>query len=315
MSRETYPLQFDPPARSRALEVAFLALVILVMLPLLGALVGFIVWGILGVVGLGGTVAVRAGWATGLLFAGVSGVSLVREHIRTGRSRRYRMWPDRLEQPDAGVVIPFDGLTGLQHLPGSTPEEEVVLLTWEPRGRHRVARRRDLPQIWEALERHAVPVVLERLSAALDRGETLTFAEPTGKALRWGAAGSALLLYGLFAGFVSVQSLLGYTPSAALPNAPIAAVLCCGIGVVLLGRWRMARGGGLLVSPTGIRQVRDRYGRELAWGDVQRVIIARQGWIIEGDALGRRCRLGDHAVNAAVLPRLLRTRLSEVPWE
>jgi hypothetical protein len=227
---------------------------------------------------------------------------------RLGRGRELRLWPDRIERDLGGSVEtwPFAlvkavrfferGTDGHQ---GSVRIELETGRALELRGDHW-----SLEPVRDHVRATLVPILEERIRHALADGETVSCREPRAFAAAMIFLGIMLAVWGVAILGLLISSLAGggQVDDVRSPRAAYLALIFTAGGIGVLRFGLSFAGGGLALTSTGVRRVRDRPGDEVPWREVQ---IQDQGHRIEIVGGPRPLRLTSYGDNHAVLVELL----------
>ena len=228
----------------------------------------------------------------------------LREYRRQGGGE-IRLWQDRIERVVGKKVesLPFAEIGEFDHIEGTRPDQERIILRGDDGRTMGIGAPWPITEIERGLQEHAVPVVVGKFRAALDRGETLAFREPFGRALLAAVGGIVSLLAGGFL-VVALSSAL-ITGKPVNPHLVLTGILFLLGGVSSLAWFVRTRGIGMALTKTGLRRPRDSFGPETPWSDVKKMTEDSIGVRLEGDALERPYRLSRRAPNYLVLVLLI----------
>ncbi|MCO5165292.1 MAG: hypothetical protein M9894_02855 [Planctomycetes bacterium] len=232
---------------------------------------------------------------------------------RAGAGRELRLWPDRLERIGRRVEVwSWEEVDRLLLLHTSDQLDRVVLRL---RGGGEVSLRRghwDIDVIRTALERALVPALAERYRAALRQGEAVAFREPLGFAAASLVLGALSGAWGaLILGLVALNALErgGPGPGDLHPVVAGALLMAAGLAGVKLGV--SFQGGGMTLSPTGVRRGPEPSPDEVPWATARAIDRGARLEVTSdrGDLPVRLSRSGEsHAVLVRLLPELIAAR-------
>lgn len=295
---------FRPAAKNRALGLLVYGL---------GGTVISIAVGFLGGLFAGALLHLAVGELPSLVGGFVVGLAvlilLVRFFIRGYRRQagsEIRLWPDRLERVTGEKVetIRFDALAAIEHHETPQPDLGRIVLRPEEGKVVEVTAPWSLAEVGPRLKEIAVPVMVARRRAALDRGEELVFREQQGKAL-WSALGGLLSLG--WGGFLTIGIALAMSrgETQVEPRGLTVGIMFLIAGFSSLTWFIRTRGNGMILTRTGIRKIGRDFGSENPWTDVRRLTLDKMGVRLEGEVLERPYRLSRRAPNFLVLVPLV----------
>ncbi|HZV01749.1 MAG TPA: hypothetical protein VFF73_33870 [Planctomycetota bacterium] len=226
---------------------------------------------------------------------------------RVGRGRELRLWPDRIERdlgrsveawPYAEVkaVRFFD--RGTESHGGSVRIELAAGRTLELRGEHW-----SLEPVREHIRATLVPILDDRIRHALADGEVVSCREPRAFAAALIFLGIMFAIWGVGLLGLLLTSLAGGKLDADMaPRAGYFALIFTAGGIAMIRFGLSFGGGGLAITSTGVRRVRDRPADEVPWREVQ---VHDEGDRIEIVGGPRTLRLTSYGENHPVLVGLL----------
>jgi hypothetical protein len=238
---------------------------------------------------------------------------------RQGAGRALRLWPDRLER-DLGRSVeswPFAEVTKLQLIQrGHDGSGASVKLTLEGgRKLELMAKHWKLDEVVAHLRAALVPAIGERIRRELEEGEVVECREPRGYAAM--TIGFAIMvgIWGVTLLVVLVVSLAGgHGWDANATRAGYCGLLFSIGGAGLLKFGFSFLGGGLALTWTGVRRVKDGPAEEIPWREAS---VVDTGGRIEVTHGSRRLHLTsfgeNHAVLVDLLPRLAGEGKLEAP--
>ncbi len=222
-----------------------------------------------------------------------------------GEMEEVRLWPDRLEwvkgyRTQNYYYHKLDKIRYVQNLDADgdklvliTPEEEISF-----RGFAEVHR------AWQIISELSLPHMLARYQRELQRGEERSFLEPIGRVRLWAIAGLCLLLLDLgVVGYIFYQSFFQAKQAWTLAKIIIYLVVFPLGSISLMTPYFFARRGGILISKTGLRGIKQEKEKELLWPEIEEVRNEELGLLIQGQ--GKKYRLTHNADNYSLFKALI----------
>jgi hypothetical protein len=230
----------------------------------------------------------------------------VRAYLR-GTGRGVRVLPDRVEilrGARADTVESSEIERLVLHRGGSSGIKRIELRARDGRRHVFVDGEWPVVRIASRLERVLVPVLVERSRAGLAADETLTFEEEpylTGMRLMEAAL---LVVAGIVIAHVASSEGVGAFSGDRGRGLGEFALHAWIFGGVLLAHRSRKRGGGIVLTQTGIRRLGEDAKHEVPFAALRSLVITPEGLSVEGP-VSRRFRLTGSGANYAVLAGLL----------